>query len=155
MNTKQVVAGVALLGTIVIGLAGLRGEVGGPPRAAHADAPVPTVTMSTTYGDPLSAEASGIGFTPGGAVHIDLVLAYWQPEPTPTRDPADPNQSPIPVPTLSPYNEGEPEIVASADTWAARPRTVPNGHGLVFHRAGGYFDETLASLTPNCGSFSY
>ena len=154
MNAKYVVASVVLLGTILAGLAGLSGAVGGVPRAAHADSPVPTVTSWEINHDPLSVEAFGTDFTPGGAVHIDLVLAYWQYAPTPDGS-GDPPVTPVPVPTLSPYYEGAPQIVASVDTTAARTTYVSNGHGIVFSRQGGYFDATLTSPSPTCGGFSY
>ena len=159
MNTKHIVAGVALLGTIVIGLAGLRGEAGGVPRVAHADAPTPTIAPVEISASPLSIDAIGTNFAPGAPVHIDLVLAYWHnvPDITPTPDEAgNPPVSPVPAPTLLPgAEEGAPQIVASVDIRASYARNFPVGNGHFFRIVGGRFDVNLASPSPTCGEFSY
>jgi len=146
---KHIAAGVALLGMTVAGLAGLQSGAGGVPRAAHASSYKmrcarctllpPTITASYTQLDPLTLNIVGTDFTPGGAVHVDLMVAYVVIEPTPT--PAGPDVTPVPGPTPSPDNESEPQIVASMDTTAS----YASGVGLVYHDGGGRFATTLAA----------
>lgn len=96
--------GITILGTIVTGLAGLRGETGGVPRVAHADAQTPTIAPVEISASPPSIDAIGTNFAPGAPVHIDLVLAYWHnvPDITPTPDESgNPPVSPVPTATLS------------------------------------------------------
>ena len=156
---KHIATGVALLGTVAAGLAGLRGGAGGVPRAAQASSYTmrcarctllpPTITASWTQLDPLTVDIVGTDFTPGGAVHVDLMIAYVVFAPTPT--PAGPDVTPVPGPTPSPDNESEPQIVASMDTTAS----YASGVGLMYHDAGGRFATILAASSPTCGGFSY
>lgn len=159
MNAKQILAGVALLGTIATGLAGLQGEAGGAPRTAHADAPTPTIAPLEINPSPLSIDALGTNFAPGAPVHIDLVLAYWHnvPDITPTPDESgNPPVSPVPAPTLFPgAEEGASQIVASVDTRASYARNFPVGNGHFFRIVGGSFDVNLTSPSSTCGEFSY
>lgn len=163
MNLKHLATGVALLGTVAAGLAGLRNEAGGVPRAAHAasgiTAPVirwcysctyPTITASNYHFNPLTVDISGIDFTPGGAVHVDLMVAYITFAPTPTLD----ESSVTPVPESTPaLEESAPEAMASVDTKASYTLDLPLGNGEVYHVVGGRFTSTLAAPSSTCGSF--
>jgi len=156
MWAKRLAAGAALLGTVVASLAGLSGTASGTPHVAFADSSIPAITMAEITADPLSVEAFGVDFSPGRAVHIDLEVAFWGYVPTPTPDGSgDPTATPVPFPTQSPNRDylGEPQIVASVDTAAARTIYIHNGHGIIFRRAGGYFDVTLTLPSNPCGGY--
>jgi len=164
---KHIATGVALLGTVAAGLAGLGGEAGGVPRAAHAasgttatiigwcySCTYPTITMRTinVTVDPLTVVASGTDFTPGGAVHVDLMVTYLTFDPSPSPDGSgDPVGSPSPT---SAPGESAPEIVASVDTVAGYAYELPDGTGGVYHVVGGRFRSTMAAPSSICGSFS-
>ena len=136
MDGKHMVAGVALVGSVVASMAG------GVGRAAHSDAPAPYVDATWIQPNPLAAEARGSGFTPGGAVHLDLVLVPITQVPNPG------GGTPVP-------ENGTPRVVGSLDTRAARTTYVRNGHGIVFTRAGGYFDAEVDASSPTCGEFGF
>lgn len=164
MNVKHIATSLALLGTVAAGLAGLRGEAGGVPRAAHAASGTtiygpcygcmligPTITASNYHLDPLTIDISGIDFTPGGAVHVDLMVTYITFAPTPTPDESSVTPVPKPTPALE---ESAPEAVASMDTKASYTLDLPLGNGQVYHVVGGRFTSTLAAPSSTCGWFS-
>ncbi len=133
-------ASIALLGTIVAGLESLGGAANRSPRAAHADSSSPTLSETTLQSNPLSVNAQGVNFTPGGLVHIDLVVSPI------------PGIVATPVPGYTPIAlDSGPRIVASVDIRAARTTYVSNGHGIVFPRQGGYFVVDLAAPSDFCG----
>jgi hypothetical protein len=151
MNTKLWATGAMVVGMIG-GIAGIRSAAGGTSDIAHADVSIPNVVVSATQLNPLSVDLSGTDFTPGGAVHADLTVAYWSDcAPSGSGSP----MSPTPVPSHVPGNQTAPRIVGSLDTMAARTVNVPNGHGIVFHKVGGYFSASLTSSVPTLGGFSY
>lgn len=147
MRAKTLLAGIVLTGTIAASIAG------GVLHGAHAISPAPSTYDVVNPFNPVSVEVVGTRFTPGGAVHLDLIEApeTLAPEPTP-----DGSTGPIGTPASTPTPEtvpGTPQVVASLDTRAARTTYIPNGHGIVFTRAGGYFDVTLTPTARGCGMF--
>lgn len=115
MKVRILVAGVALVGTMVASLAG------GVPRPAHAGTTTPYIQTWQSDTNPWSGAVIGSSFTPGGVVHIDLEFSD-----------ADLGTD------YHYYSAG------SMDIRAARTTYVPNGHGIVFTRVGGYFTTEIA-----------
>ena len=140
------VTGLALVGTLVAGLAG------GASRTAHADVSVvgkgrcyicmalaPSIQISSTQlyeSDTyytFTAGVTGSRFPQGDAVHIDLV--YTLPDGVTTPDGAS-----LPA---GPYT------VASTDTQASYERTYPLGNNQVVHVEAGHVSAILTSV-PVC-----
>lgn len=140
MNARRLIAVTVLLGTVVAGVLGLSTGADSVPPTAHA-APVDLgFTIQELQSSPFTVGADGSGFTPGGLVRIDVLRAPWL-----EGVPPPPSGGPSTVPTHTPGNNGPLQDTATLEvTVRAAPITrVPNGHGIVFIRAGGWFDTQL------------
>jgi hypothetical protein len=139
----RMLVSIVLLAISVAGLESLGGAANRSPGAAHADSSSPALSETTLQSGPVSVSAQGVNFTPGGLVHIDLVVT------------SIPGIVATPVPGYTPIPlDSGPRIVASADVRAARTTYVSNGHGIVFPRQGGYFVVGLIAPSDFCGPTS-
>lgn len=159
MNTKYMtVTGVLLAGTI------LAGVVVGAPRGARATANVvrarptcyacllrPSIQINAIGADQTSVTASGTNFTPGGPVHVALMLEYPVATPAPAPQVPDPAATPTPEGGVQP---AAPYVNGQTDTTATLALNLPLGNGQYVHTTGGLVSVGLAESYPACGYFS-
>jgi hypothetical protein len=151
--------GVLLAGTILVGV------VVGAPHGAEATSYVvraqptcyacllrPSIQINSVSADPTSVTVSGANFTPGGPVHVALMLQYPVATPAPAPAVPDPAATATPEGGVQP---AAPYVNGQTDTTATLALNLPLGNGQYVHTTGGLVSVGLAESYPACGYFSF
>src|SRR6185437_9034675 len=111
----------------------------------------PSIQINSVGADQTSVMASGANFTPGGPVHVALMLQYLVATPAPAPAVPDPAATATPEGGVQP---AAPYVNGQTDTTATLALNLPLGNGQYVHTTGGLISVGLAESYPACGYFS-